>query len=541
MKRYEPKLILRDFAEKRNDEIGMKSNDFIILKIINKKNYGFVAKVKSKLNDKIYVMKKTDLTKVDGNKKPLKYFRNEYNIIKQLNHENVANYSTSFKQNNEYYIISEYSDNGNLLSLIKTLKRKKEKMKEEKLLEIFLQCLNGLKYIHSLEMIHRNIKPANIIIDSNWQVRLIDFKMAVLTKSEYAEKYANEDVQKNDLIKDSTYVNVDENENDLNDYLAPEIKTKDGSYDNKMDIFSLGITFCYLAFQSKTLPNNHNYSKDLYDLIEKMISNTPDNRPSASELYKEFEKIYINNYFKNRSGLESTIRCLNALPNLSKIFINNDNDNINILHKLNQCLRLLENNNYKDDQEKNEKPLNMNIALYSLRETFYKNNLKNLSNNNKEIKPAYAINFIILELIKELRDYFNKLNINSEQLVANVVKETKDKVKAYEAYVNFYNHYFRSFISDNFFGTLKTKRICKKCNNFDYSYNFYHMIPFNIKYLSEANPKNKKLSIHDAFDCLNKKIIETNDNYTIYCLDCEGCTSHLEYKNFYNTPKYLIL
>ena len=71
------KFILRDLTETRNNKIGESMEDFIILKVFNIKQYGFVAKVKSKLNDQIYVMKKTDISKINGDQKPLKIFRNE--------------------------------------------------------------------------------------------------------------------------------------------------------------------------------------------------------------------------------------------------------------------------------------------------------------------------------------------------------------------------------------------------------------------------------------------------------------------------------
>ena len=541
MLRPERKFILRDFTEKKNDKIGESLEDFIILKVFNEKQYGFVAKVKSKLNDKIYVMKKTDMEEIG--QRPLKVFRNEYNIIKQLDHENICKYCASFKKKEAFYIITEYYDNGNLLDLIRLFKKKTEIMKEELLLKIFLQCLKGLNYIHSKQMIHRNIKLTNIIVDNNWHVSLIDFKMAVLSNPELAKDFTDDDVERNDLKKDSTFVNVDEHEKDFIDYIAPEIKNKN-NYDNKIDIYSLGKTFCYLAYLSKDLPKNDKKSPDLYKLIEKMVSKNPEDRPSASELYDEFEKLYVKQYFYNKSGIDSTIRCLYAFPNLSNVYNSKINNSCETLNNLNKCfekLKALESNKDKKDEEKNEKLLNLNISLNKLREAFYKNTVKNLSYNNKEIEPISLINYMISEIIEE----HNKLNrpfiINNPKLLEEMHTLMIDKLKSYESYVNFYNHYFHTFISDNFFGTIKTKRICKKCKFSEYIYNFYHMIPFNVKYLTEAYPNNNKLNIYDAFDCLNTKIIETNEKYILTCFGCKRSKEMQEYKNFYNTPKNLII
>ena len=276
-----------------------------------------------------------------------------------------------------------------------------------------------------------------------------------------------------------------------------------------------------------------------------MVSQNPKDRPSASELYDEFEKLYAKQYFYNKSGIDSTIRCLYALPSLSNLENLQINSSCETLYNLNKCfekLKALESNKDKKVEEKNEQLVNFNISLNKLRESFYKNIVKNLSyNNNKEIKPISLINYIILEIIEELKKLNSHFIINNPKLIAEIHTLMNDKLKAYESYVNFYNHYFHSFISDNFYGTIKTKRICKKCKFSEYIYNFYHMIPFNVKYLTEAYPNNNKLNIYDAFDCLNTKIIETNEKYRLTCFGCKRSQELQEYKNFYNTPKNLII
>ena len=85
---------------------------------------------------------------------------------------------------------------------------------------IFKELISGLKYLYELNICHRDLKPQNILLDENYTIKISDFGLARLN-----------------------------NENNLMDticgspiYMAPEIM-KYNKYDNKADIWSLGIIF----------------------------------------------------------------------------------------------------------------------------------------------------------------------------------------------------------------------------------------------------------------------------------------------------------
>ena len=102
-------------------------------------------------------------------------------------------------------------------------------MEEKRPPEIFIQCLRGLTYIHEQNIIHRYLKHDTIIFDSNDQVKIINFKYAI-------EKDKN-----------------DNNKIDIGFLTAPEMKKKE-DYDEKVDVYSLGIIFTSLAYLSSKLP-----------------------------------------------------------------------------------------------------------------------------------------------------------------------------------------------------------------------------------------------------------------------------------------------
>ena len=106
--------------EKVIEGIGNKFDDFIILKILKKSLvkkfekediYGYVAKVKSKLNNKIYAMKRIDLSLLEGETK--KYCENEYEMAKfflENKHKNLYSPVKTFQEKDVIYIITEYID-----------------------------------------------------------------------------------------------------------------------------------------------------------------------------------------------------------------------------------------------------------------------------------------------------------------------------------------------------------------------------------------------------------------------------------------------
>ena len=260
-------------------EIKTEKGNYILLKVLKRSEYenrhkkkvlyGFVAKVKSKDDNNIYVMKRIDLSLVEnGDKK--KYYENELNIIKILDtkSENVYRPVSAFKEKNVIYLITEYIDGQNLSDLFEWHKKNRIEIEEKRLEKIFDQCLRGLNYIHKKGIIHRSIKLDNIVIDSNDKVKIINFKYAI-------EKSNNDNAKVNIGI-----------------FTAPEIKS--GEYNEKVDVYSLGIVFNLLMYFSNKLPNNNgNYSDYLYQIIKEEIKDKK-NRPSSQKIYLEYKNNYYN-------------------------------------------------------------------------------------------------------------------------------------------------------------------------------------------------------------------------------------------------------
>ena len=95
-----------------NDIIGNNIQDFIILSQLGRGSNGTIYKVKSKLNNKEYVIKKVNLKNLNIAQQK-EAFR-EAKILKKVKHPNIIRYYQSFRDEGSLYIIMEYAEGGDL-------------------------------------------------------------------------------------------------------------------------------------------------------------------------------------------------------------------------------------------------------------------------------------------------------------------------------------------------------------------------------------------------------------------------------------------
>ena len=507
----------------RNDNnIGKSSEDFSILEIISKKENNFVAKVKSKLNNKTYAMKR-----IEKNQENSKYIEREKFFIKYLNNVNIVKYYVDFEENNFLYLITEYVDNGDLMQMINSITNKAFKFTEENLIKIMLQCLKALSYLNYCGIIFCALKPDRILLDNDFNIKLTNFKYAVIYDETKAKQNLSMNHFNNDLINDYTLIHIGE-------YKAPEVK-QGSKYDKRIDVYSLGITFCLLAYSKTKLPDNkEDYSDDLYNFIKKMVDESPNRRPKATDAYKELKNIYLKKYFHS-SSIISYLRCLSSLPNIKDNFLSliktiiKEGENP-ILKKLYNFITIIEKvkqlNLSSEEDFRNKIKEEINEEIYDFLEYLQAKKIIK-SNIKREVTPK-EFSCILFQLIgSELKLSPLNVDININEIIKDI-NYISPKDKLYNL-LNYFN--FTSPISESFDIISKKEEKCLNCNKIKNEY--YRKNQFLLINLELFQ---NNLDINEIIKSLYK--IETSEEQ---CVFCNKITNIEKRKSLFNLSKDLII
>ncbi|KAI1301606.1 Wee1-like protein kinase [Halotydeus destructor] len=326
-------------------------SDFLQLEEIGHGEFGTVFKCLNRVDGCIYAIKKS--------RKPTKGCPSEKRSLNEVfahavlgKHSRVVRYYSAWSEEDQMYIQNEYCDGGSLAALIDEMKLRSEKFSEVQLKKLLRHVAQGLKYIHSQNLVHMDIKPENIFICTNNEASLNNS----LNKSHESNDDGFEEDESDiespldmcykigdlGLVSCQTGQNGQVEEGDCR-YLPMEILQDNYSTLNKADIFALGLTV-YEAATLTSLPKNGEnwhlirsgnmepvpgYSADFNKLIKKMISPDPHVRPSATALlhdpamlpYADKTKSQLrrelnNEKFKNEvlaRQLEEASKCLKSL------------------------------------------------------------------------------------------------------------------------------------------------------------------------------------------------------------------------------------
>ncbi|KAK1556852.1 hypothetical protein Q3G72_013413 [Acer saccharum] len=199
----------------------------------------------------------------------------EIALLSRFKHENIVRYLGTDKDESKLYIFLELATEGSLRNLYQ-----RYHLTDSQVSAYARQILHGLKYLHDRNVVHRDIKCANILVDASGYVKLADFGLAKATKLKEVKSFQGTAF-----------------------WMAPEVVNNENKgYGIQVDIWSLGCTvlemltrqFPYspLEWQQALFqigrgvlpPIPDHLSKDAREFILKCLQTNPSDRPTAAQL-----------------------------------------------------------------------------------------------------------------------------------------------------------------------------------------------------------------------------------------------------------------
>ena len=228
--------------------------NYEVLEHLGDGSFGRVYKARRKNSGFTVAMK--FISKYGKNEKDIKTLRQEISILKTLNHENIILMFDTFESEREFCVVTEYAQ-GELFDILQDDKR----LPEVTVQKIAKGLTKALYYLHSKRIIHRDMKPQNVLIGPNSRVKLCDFGFARAMSS-------------------NTIVLTSIKGTPL--YMSPEL-VQEQPYDATSDLWSLGVILYELYCGQPPF-----YTNSIYTLINQIVKEPVKYPADISKEFKSF-------------------------------------------------------------------------------------------------------------------------------------------------------------------------------------------------------------------------------------------------------------
>ena len=495
----------------QNDSQEVLIGDYIIKKTIGTGTFSIVKLGIHRITLKKVAIKILDKNKIES-KDDLERIVREMQILTEMNHQNVIKVFKIYEEENNFSLIMEYCEEGELFNYIV----KKQRLSEDETSYFFYQIINGIEYIHSKGIAHRDLKPENLLIGKNKILKIIDFGLSNFY-----------DGQKRLQTPCGSPC-----------YASPEM-VKGKKYDGfNIDIWAIGVILfamlCgYLPFEddendndvlfNQIIKNKIDYPPFLselsLDILKKILVSDPLKRITIEEIKKhEFylkgERIYNEKFSEKENNNEIKNNIL--LEKLKKI---NKSENDYEKKVLQTTVNERTNNNHKNilflDYLKSDKANKKNNIQHKAPVTITLNKGDNTNQNSNNLSKINTINNTHNNTVNNSKIIIHK----NDNYINSMIQKKLDYNKYCKTNNNLdYNKKTNYLVNENnkgkeglmnLFGLKQKKKLFTKLQIKNYKDKIFGMRNFN----NNMNDDNSnKLNIRDKPYKLNLDIIKNTTN-----------------------------
>ena len=342
-----------DDLNKNINQPREKIKDFVIIKEIGQGSFGsvfLVEKEKTKKNYALKVINKDFLSRTERTEEALI----ERLILSKCKHPSIVRLSLSFQTKHKLFFVMEYCQNKDLDELL----RKFGTFEPDLALQIICELVNVLDYLHNtMEISHNDLKPSNILLDSNFHIKLIDFSTAkvkdkIFDKNKGDFIISDESVSK-DIIGTAEFISPEMVNQKITDYRTNDVWALgiiiymlfngESPFKDKNDFMTLDrVKECKFEYIKKDIP------EDVVDLINNILIEDTNKRLNIKQIKEH--KYFKNNNINWDTILNNKVPVdLDKLNKLDKLSIeNNNNENF-----WEQFCNDINNNNNNDNNNSN--------------------------------------------------------------------------------------------------------------------------------------------------------------------------------------------